>query len=295
MSSTIGSLLVMLSAAMWGLSGVCGQFLFENYHPAPVWLIAVRQVAAGILFLLCMGLKGEPLFAIWHSGQKNIKEMLWFTLGLLGAQFMYYFTISVSNAPTSTILQYQAPIFIILWQAFVQRRMPEGRELLGVVLAMTGVFLISTHGNPAHLVISPVALASGELSAVALCIYMIAPENILKQFPTMLIMGWGQLISSLCLLPFFNLIDSGVSVWTPAAAGAVIFIILGGTIIPFTVFLAGVKVIGPTKASLISCFEPLATILFTVLFLGTVLLPVDYLGMACILVTVFMLTIRKNT
>ena len=30
MSSTIGSLLVMLSAAMWGLSGVCGQFLFEN-------------------------------------------------------------------------------------------------------------------------------------------------------------------------------------------------------------------------------------------------------------------------
>ena len=77
-----------------------------------------------------------------------------------------------------------------------------GKALGGVVLAMTDVFLISTHGNPAHLVISPVALASGELSAVALCIYMIAPENILKQFPTMLIMGWGQLISSLCLLPF---------------------------------------------------------------------------------------------
>ena len=71
MSSTIGSLLVMLSAAMWRLSGVCGQFLFENYHPGPVWLIAVRQVAAGVLFLLCMGLKGEPLFAIWHSGQKK--------------------------------------------------------------------------------------------------------------------------------------------------------------------------------------------------------------------------------
>ena len=233
--------------------------------------------------------------------------MLWFTLGLLGAQFMYYYTISVSNAPTSTILQYQAPIFIILWQAFVRRRMPEGRELLGVVLALTGVFLISTHGDPSHLVISPVALVSGELSAIALCIYMIAPENILKQFPTMLIMGWGQLISSLFLLPFCNLLDSGVSDWTPAAAGAVAFIILGGTIIPFTLFLAGVKLIGPTKASLISCFEPLATILliscfeplatilFTVFFLGTVLLPVDYAGMALIMITVFMLSMKKNT
>ena len=217
----MGTLMVMLSAAMWGLSGVCGQFLFENYHPYPVWLIAVRQVAAGILFLLFMRIKGEPLLALWRSGRKNITEILWFTLGLLGAQFMYYYTISVSNAPTSTILQYQAPIFIILWQAFVRRRMPEGREMLGVVLAMTGVFLISTHGDPSHLVISPVALASGELSAIALCIYMIAPENILKQFPTMLIMGWGQLIASLFLLPFCNLADSGVSVWTPAAAGAV--------------------------------------------------------------------------
>ena len=172
--------------------------------------------------------------------------------------------------------------------------MPEGRELLGVVLAMTGVFLISTHGNPSHLVISPVALVSGELSAIALCIYMIAPENILKQYPTMLLMGWGQLISSLFLLPFCNILDSGVRAWTPAAAGAVVFIILGGTIIPFTLFLAGVKIIGPTKASLISCFEPLATIIFTVVFLGTVLLPVDYAGMACIMVTVFMLTMKRK-
>ncbi|MBO6038394.1 MAG: EamA family transporter [Acidaminococcaceae bacterium] len=294
MSLTTGALMVMLSAAMWGLSGVCGQFLFENYQPYPVWLIAVRQLAAGLLFLLYMGMKGEPLFAIWQSNRKNIIEMLWFTLGLLGAQFMYYYTISVSNAPTSTILQYQAPVFIILWQAFVRRHMPEGRELLGVVLAMTGVFLISTHGDPAHLVISPVALVSGELSAVALCIYMIAPENILKQFPTMLIMGWGQLISFLFVMPFCNMLDSGVTAWTPAAVGAVSFIILGGTVIPFTLFLAGVKIIGPTKAALISCFEPLATILFTVLFLGTVLLPVDYAGMALIMVTVIMLTIKKS-
>ncbi|SDC32431.1 Permease of the drug/metabolite transporter (DMT) superfamily [Succiniclasticum ruminis] len=290
----MGTLMVMLSAAMWGLSGVCGQFLFESYHPDPVWLIAVRQVAAGILFLLYMNIKGIPLFDIWQSGRKNIKELLWFTLGLLGAQFMYYYTISVSNAPTSTILQYQAPIYIVLWQAFVRKQMPEGRELLGVVLAMTGVFLISTHGNPAHLVISPVALVSGELSAIALCIYMIAPENILKQFPTMLLMGWGQLISSLFLLPFCNILDSSVRAWKPAAAGAVAFIILGGTIIPFTLFLTGVKIIGPTKASLISCFEPLATILFTVFFLSTVLLPVDYAGMACIMVTVFMLTMKKK-
>ena len=42
----------------------------------PVWLIAVRQVAAGILFLLYMSIKGIPLFDIWQSGRKNIVELL---------------------------------------------------------------------------------------------------------------------------------------------------------------------------------------------------------------------------
>ena len=46
---------------------------------------------------------------------------------------------------------------------------------------------------------------------------------------------------------------------------------------------------------MISCFEPLATIIFTVLFLGTVLLPIDYAGMACIMITVVMLAVKKKT
>ena len=294
MSMTAGVLIVMFSAAMWGTSGVVGQFLFENYNPDPVWLIAVRQVAAGILFLLYSLFRGEPVLTIWQSGSSHVKEFLWFTLGLLGAQFLFYYTISIANAPTATILQYEAPVFIILWQAFVRRQMPEGRELLGVVLAVTGVFLISTHGDPSRLVISPLALLTGELSAVALAIYTVAPVNLLKRFSTMLIMGWGQLISSLFLLPFCNLFNSGIETWSLAPLAAVVYIILGGTLIPFTLFLVGVRVIGPTKASLISCFEPLSSIIFTVLFLGTRLEPLDYTGMACIMITVTMLAIQKK-
>ena len=294
MSKSVGAFLVMISAAMWGISGVFGQFLFEHYHPDPVWLILVRQLAAGILFLLYSALKGEPVLKLWNSGRGNVKEMLWFTLGLLGAQFLFYYTISIANAPTATVLQYEAPIFIILWQAFRSHRMPEKRELLGVILAVTGVFLISTHGDPAHLVISPMALFTGELSAIALAIYTVAPVNILKQFSTMLIMGWGQLISSLFLMPFCNLSASGVEAWDLPSIASMAYIILGGTLIPFTLFLVGVKIIGPARSSLISCFEPLASIVCTVLFLGTQLLLPDYAGMACIIITVLMLAIQKK-
>jgi len=224
-----------------------------------------------------------------------MKEMAWFILGLLGAQFLFYYTISISNAPTATILQYQAPVFVLLWQAFLKRRLPEGRELLGVALALAGVFLISTHGDPGHLVISPLALLTGELSGIGLAIYTVMPVNLLKRFSITLIMGWGQLFSSLFLLPFCSLADSGIRSWDIVSAGAVLFIILGGTVLPFSLFLVGVQVIGPARASLISCFEPLASVVFAVVLLGTVLLPPDYAGMTCIMITVIMLAAQRNT
>lgn len=294
MNKSSGAVFVLLSAAMWGISGVCGQFLFENYHPDPTWLIAVRQLVAGILFLGYLVVTRQPIFTIWHSNRENLHELILFILGLLGAQYGFYLTISLSNAPTGTVLQYLAPIFVVLWEAFLRRRLPEGREIFGVLLAMTGVFLISTHGDPAHLVISPMVLCSGIISALTLAVYTVCPITILKRFSTTVIMGWGQLISAFLLLPFCHLTASGISHWDLYSAGAMFYIIFLGTLAPFTLFLIGVKAIGPTKASLLSCFEPLCSITCTVVFLDTILTRFDYAGMICIIVTVILLAMQKN-
>jgi hypothetical protein len=140
-------------------------------------------------------------------------ELLFFTfLGLLPAQYGFYVCISLSNAAMAPILQYTAPAMIVLWFAFRQRRFPEGREILGVFLAMLGVFLVSTHGRLDQLVVSPLALFWGLFSGVGLAIYTVAPVRILKKFSTTEIMGWGQILSGLFLACFFNPFHSG-SVW----------------------------------------------------------------------------------
>jgi len=53
-------------------------------------------------------------------------------------------------------------------------------------------------------------------------------------------------------------------------------------------------VVGPTKASLISCVEPLSSILLVVLVLGTPLTVLDIVGMSCIIATVLLLSIQKK-
>lgn len=293
MSFMRGVILVVAASIMWGVSGVCGQFLFQNYHTNAGWLITVRQFVAGALFLGYLLYRGRSVFRIFHNKADTIELLAFTFLGLLGAQYGFYYNVSLSNAATATVLQYTAPIFVVLWGAYVHKRQPEGREILGIVLALVGVFMISTHGQIDELVISPEALFWGGISAVALAFYMVVPGNILKKYTTMEVMGWGQMLSGVFLSFFFNPLDCGTG-WDAASIAAMGYIVLLGTVAAFTLFLQGVIIIGPTKASLISCAEPLSSILCVVAFLGTRLGWADIFGMLCIIVTVLLLSITKK-
>ena len=137
------------------------------------------------------------------ADKRDTKDQLAFSfLGLLGAQFGFYYTISLCNAATATVLQYTSPVFVMLWMSFKSRRLPEGREFLGIIFALVGVFLISTHGDINNVVLSPEALVIGLISAVSLAFYTVQPMRLLQKFSTTLVVGWGQLLSGtlLCFL-----------------------------------------------------------------------------------------------
>ena len=158
MTQTMGTLIVLLSTGMWGISGVCGQYLFEHTQIDSTWLIAVRQILAGLMYMMVIVQRGkEPLFAIFRAQRQTLWEMLFFTLGLLGSQYGFYYAIKLSNAPTATVLIYTAPVFVVLQQVLMQHRPVEKRkpwESYGSY----GCLSCFHHGNPTSLVISPAAL-----------------------------------------------------------------------------------------------------------------------------------------
>jgi drug/metabolite transporter (DMT)-like permease len=288
-----GVLLIVSAAILWALSGVSGQYLFQNFHTDASWLITVRQLTAGAVFLGFLLIRQKNIFQIFKKRQDWLELLLFTFFGLLPAQYGFYVCISLSNAAMAPILQYTAPTMIVLWLAFRKHKPPEGREILGIFLTLIGVFLVSTHGRVDQLVISPGALFWGLLSAVGLAIYTVAPVRLLKTFSTTIVMGWGQLLSGLFLSFFFNPFNSG-SPWNVPAVAAMVYIVIGGTVIPFSLYLLGLTAVGPTKASLISCMEPMASIVLVVLVLGTPLTLLDVIGMVCIIATVLLLSVQKK-
>ncbi len=287
-----GAVLIVLAAAAWGMGGVAGQYLFQYCGADPVWLVMVRQILAGFMFLAYAGcVQKRNIFAMLRDEKKDLTAYSFF--GVLGAQLGFYYTISLCNAATATVLQYTAPVFVMIWMSHVKRKMPEGRELLGIVFALIGVFLLATHGSIKSLALSPAAVGVGILSSLAYAYYTVKPAEMLKKYTAASLIGWGQLISGLALIILCNPFDPP-GTWDAGAVMAFTYLLFGATILSYSVYLAGLKLVGPTKASLISCAEPLASIAAVVTLLGTKLTVEDYLGMACIIFTVTMLSLPKK-
>jgi drug/metabolite transporter (DMT)-like permease len=66
--------------------------------------------------------------------------------------------------------------------------------------------------------------------------------------------------------------------------------VLIATVIPVATFLAGLKRIGPTDASMLSTLEPVVTVLLAALLFQEKLQPITLLGGGLILAAVILLT-----
>ncbi len=292
-----GTIVTIAGGILWGVSGVCGQYMFQNKGVTAPWLVSVRLVVAGLLMLCYYFLTDrEQTLAIWKSKRDRRDVIIYGLLGMLPCQYAYFQTIEWSNAGTATVIQYLGPALIVIWVCFRTKRMPTLQEITGVILAVIGVFLIATHGNPTSLALSGRALLMGLASAVSVAIYTLEPARLQKKYDTPLILAWGMTIGGVAL----TLISRP---WTAKGIqadaemfAALAFVIVFGTMAGFSLYMTGVKLIGSVKASLYACMEPVSSMILTVLWMKVNFTTPDLIGTLLVIATIIILAIptKKN-
>lgn len=287
-----GFILAILAASLWGISGTFGQFLFQQRGVNVEWLITVRMLSTGTLLLLFALLKGDNINHIWKNKRDSKQLLIFSILGMLAVQYTYFAAIKHSNAATATVLQYLAPILIALYLTLKNQRLPVPMEYLSIFLAVSGTFLLVTHGNPTTLLISNTALFLGIASALALAFYSLYPIRLLNSHSAALVIGWAMLVGGTGL-SFIKAPWEIEGVWDTHTYVYVGFIIFFGTLVPFYAYLTAVKLIGAQKTSLLASAEPLSATIIAVLWLQVPFTSIDWIGSLCIVSTIFLLTIAK--
>jgi len=289
-----GIILVIIGAMLWGISGTAAQYLFQKKGFSPEWLVVIRLLSSGIILLLYTFMKGEQnIWKVWKSKNDALSLIFFSILGMLGVQYTYFAAIKYGNAATATILQYSSPVIITCYLAIRNKKMPKLKEIIAIGLAMLGTFFIITKGNIHSISISRLALFWGIASAFAAAFYTLQPRLLLRKWGSILVVGWGMLIGGIA----FSFIEQPwncTGIWSTNSILAIIFVVLFGTLIAFTCFLESLNYIKPTESSILSSAEPLSAAILSVLWLHEELGIAQWIGTACIITTIIILSRIKQ-
>lgn len=287
-----GIFFTLLGATCWGLSGVLGEYLLNISKIDPVWIIANRLFFSGIVMVAMLFLKDKNNLVRVFLDKKDILKLLNFSFfGLLICQGTFFLTIKYTNAGMATVIQYIGPVIIMLYYCVIGRRWPLPREVIAIVVSLFGTVLIATHFDFSKLNISTLGLFWGLLSAFGLASYNIFSISLTAKYGVMPIMAWGLLFSGIIvyfLTGSYYIPDNFKLIDLICMSG----VILVGTILSFSTYLEGVRLIGAVTGSIIGCFEPIAAIMFSFLLLGTTFGTIDLIGAGFILSAVIVLSKR---
>ena len=289
-----GPLFVLVSGTCWGFSGTCGQYLFNFKNVNAEWLSSYRMLFAGIIMvILAVFTQKENIKGILHNKLDRIALLVFGIAGLMTCQYTYFAAIARSNAATGTVLQYLGPALILIYICIRYLRLPKPREVLAIILAITGTFLIATHGDINNLAISPSGLFFGLLSAFTLAVYTVLPGRLIERWGSLTVTGLGMLIAGVVFTIVVRPWQMNQRVdFTTALLLAII--ILLGTAMPFALYLKGVSIIGASKGSMLACIEPVSATVFSALWLKNKFTVFDLAGFALIITTVLILSIKER-
>lgn len=265
----IGLLLVISGCFFWGIGGTVAQRLFQEDGITVGWLVSTRLVIAGVLLLLVQTVFKDrsQIMNVWKSKQSAFRLIIFAIVGMLAVQYTYMASIQIGNAAIATLLQYLAPVMIIVW--YVIRRISPftKRDLITITLALAGTFLLLTNGSLDALSVPTSAVIWGLLSGVTLAFYTLYAIPLLKYWDSLVIVGWAMVIAGITMSFFHQPWNISITNWTSYTYLYLTIVVIFGTMLAFWFYVESLQTLTAKETSLLGNIEPLTAVVATVVWL----------------------------
>lgn len=283
-------------AATLGRAAFTGRLLPPGQALQPIDPLILSQSRTTISFLVLL-----PLLQ-WQRGWRNLRLpaadfgriVLLGVLGVAASNYLYYLAIQRTNVATAIILQYTAPVLVLLYmvarglqKATLQRIVAVGLAVLGSALA------IGTIGA-AGFRLDPVGVSAAMLAAVSFAFYNIAGHRILARYDRWIVLLYTTFSAGafwMIVNPPWKLVAAHYSgfQWSFLLVFAVISVLA-----PFSFYFAGLQHLEPTRAIVASCLEPVFSIVLAAVLLGEALRPMQMLGIVIVLAAIVMVQLPER-
>ncbi len=298
-----GYIYIAAATFFWGISATLGRAAFTGRLPGlhqvnaidPLILSQGRATFSFLVLLpILMLLRGR------HSLRLPARDLgQLFLIGILGvaaSNYFYYLAIQRTNVATAIIVQYTAPIWVLLYTVARRLQKPTLQQVAAVGLAVTGIALVIGLFGGGGLRLDAVGLFAALLAAFSFAFYNIGGHDILARRDRWIVLLYTTCSASLFWLvvnPPWRLIAAHYS------AAQWLFLLLFSllsVLAPFAFYFAGLQHLEPTRAIVVSCLEPVFSIVIAAIALGELMRPLQVIGIVFVLaaITVVQLPNRRS-
>ena len=279
--SAAGVALVIGSACCFGTLGVFGKLAYRLGLTTPQLLSYRFGLAALLLWLAA---------AVTRQGLPPRRSLLGLAImggaGYVGQSGSYFSALHFIPASTNALLLYTFPVVVTLLAALLFHEPLGWSKLSAVGIAFVGTLLVVEAQLHAA---APIGIVLGLGSAAFYSGYILYGSRLLPGLPPVSATATIMTSAALVWSAYAAVTGQLAVAWTvPRVALIVSFAVLGTTI-PVLTFILGLRLVGPSRAAILSTFEPAATVLLAVIILGETANPIQYLGGALILASVLVL------
>jgi drug/metabolite transporter (DMT)-like permease len=285
-----GLIFMIIAVLFWGGSASLAKILIVTRFDTLI-ISQTRTTLAFILLLLFFLITKRSVFRVQLNDLWKLA-----VLGIIGVavtNYTYYFTVKESSVATAILVQYTAPVWVVLYSAFIIKSEKLDRiTIVSLVLALVGCDLAVTGGTWNNISLRDWAIITGPLSAFTYAYQVVGTKQLLKRYSvwTMLIYMFGfAALFWLFINPPTQIILKNYTVedWGILWMFAIVSIL-----IPQTVFAMGLKILNASTAGIIGIMEPVFAIVIAFFALGETLGFVQFLGALLVVAAVGLLQVH---
>ena len=286
----LGYLLVVSAAIIFGVNG--GVSRVPIHAGLAVETYTTVRVTGGFLAfaLLCLVLD-RGAFRM-PRGRTALDLVV---LGVLGVAFLQWtYNIAVVRLPlgVALLLEYLAPVYVVLWVRFVRRENVHPRVWPAIAVAIVGLALVGEIWD--GLTLDGFGVVMAVLAGLCFALYFLQGERLTgTDLSSLQIVLWSFGVATIVM----NLIEPA---WNAGALGneasllgrfedvtvpawsAMVFVVIIGTVVPFFLYLSALRHLSSTVASVVAMLEPIVATLVGWAWFHEILSTVQVLGVLAV-------------
>ena len=290
-----GELYVVLGAIFFSLSGVVVTLVLD--HMTAFRLAQIRALGAfSLLFLITFIQDRSSL----KAERREIPTLIFYgVVGYAMVQLGYFISIS-RGIPLSlvSILEFTAPVWIVLWIKFVRKGWVSNDMWVAIALCLIGLILVAKVWQ--GFTFDLIGILSAVGSAMSLAIYFLMSESQGAKRSAQAMVVWGIGVAGLfwlIVLPIWNFpteilttqinLQGRFSDYSAPGWLLIAYIIIFGTLVPYLLVVAGIRLISASKSSVIGMLEAVIGGAFAWIWLAQSWGVIQLLGGAIVLVGIY--------